>query len=273
MPDMILVTEKYESRRFLASRDGKASTMTLVLTVSGSMDPYAVKNAATGFAPPTQGAGFPLLWKQQVEVNCIGTDGGGIWEAQVRYDTSAPEPLSANDSFSFEISGGTQHITQALITSRYPASLPDQFGAIGVTDDGVTGADVYAPETTFEETHWFQEISPAYKGTLINIRGRLNSNAFRGLSPGEVLFEGVSARKMDSRFETPWSITYRFRVSRNALVSIGGFSDIEKGGFDLLDIRYDASVDGGTNQMVRRPVGVYVHTVYEYADFAALLIG
>lgn len=268
MPAQIEVTEKYDSRRLLVSRDGKASTFTMLLTVRGSMDQYAVKHAASSFAPETWGSSYPFLWKQQVEVQCIGHE---LWEAVVRYDTSAPEPLSANDSFAFDISGGTQHITQSFATASYPPGAPDEFGSIGVTEDGVQGADIYSPEMTFEETHFFAELSPTYKATLFLLRGRMNESSFRGWAGGEVLFEGVSARRQDNRYQTPWSVTYRFRVSPNATLSIAGVGDIDKAGWDLLDIRYEPTVED--NSLLHRPTRVYVHRVYRTADFSLLGIG
>lgn len=264
----IVVTEKVESRRLLASRDGKASTFDLLLTVVGTDSELAAKNAASAFCPEVWGSGFPQLWKQTVYVAPIGFE---IWEATVHYDTTAPEPLSANDSFEFAIGGGSVHITQALGTVAYPSTLPDNQGAIGVTEQGVQGADIFAPEMAFAETHWFAELSPAYKRVLFNLRGRVNSNPFRGWEAGEVLFEGVDARRQDNRYQTPWSVTYRFRVSPNAIVSVGSVTDIVKPGWALLDIRYEVS--SALTSLLRRPAGAYVHTVYESADFAALGIG
>lgn len=263
----INVLEKIESRRLQASRDGKASHYTLVYAVTGTMDQVAVKNAVNGAAPDVWGSGFPQYWKQSVEVNCIGLD---VWEAVVRYDTSGPEPLSANDSFEFELGGGSQHITQAFETAAYPASLPDQEGAIGVTDDSVQGADIYAPEMTFTETHFYDELSPTYKRTLFELRSRVNNAGFRGWDAGEVLFEGVSARRGDNRTTTSWGISYRFRVQPNRTVTIAGQS-IPKLGWELLDIRYEHGTD--SNALVRRAVGAYVHRVYELGNFALLGIG
>jgi hypothetical protein len=266
----INVLEKFESRRLQASRDGRASHFTLVLAVTGSMDQLAVKNAANAFAPEVWGSGFPQLWKQTVEIQCIGTEGDGIWEAVVRYDTSGPEPLSANDSFEFEIGGGSQHITQAYATTAYPSDLPNNAGAIGVTEDGVQGADIYAPEMTFSETHFYNDFSPTYKRTLFSLRGRVNSSAFKGWAAGEVLFEGVSARRQDNRTTTPWGVTYRFRVSPNEEVTVAG-NTFDKFGWDLLDIRFEEGVVSGNG--VRQAVGAYVHRVYLAGNFALLGIG
>ena len=101
--------------------------------------------------------------------------------------------------------------------------------------------------------------------------GAASDAAFKGWAAGEVLFEGVSARKQDSRFATPWSVTYSFRVQENAVLDIGPATGIEKNGWDLLDIRYE--IQAASDALVRVPIGAYVHQVYETADFSALGIG
>lgn len=268
----IVVTEKIESRRLLASRDGKASTFDLSLNVHGTMDGTAAKNAASAFAPEVWGSGYPQLWKQTVLVTCIGQE---LWEAVVHYDTSGPEPLQAESSFEFDIGGGTAHITQAIATVPFPPTLPDHRGAIGVKEDGdsldVQGADIFAPEMTFGETHLVADLAPAYKRVLFEMRGRVNDAPFKGWNAGEVLFEGVNARRQDSRFQTPWSISFRFRVQPNAIVTVGDVSGIVKPGWSLLDIRYEE--ESGASSLLKRPVGAYVHQVYQAGDFSLLGIG
>ena len=265
----IIVTEDIGSRTLTASRDGKASSIDFLLTVRGSMDQVAVKNAATAFVPDVWGTGSPQFYKQTVNVECVGED---VWKAFVHFDTTAPEPFSANNSFEFDIGGGTQHITQALATTAYPSTLPDHEGAIGVTSDGeVTGADIYTPEMSFVETYYFQELSNAQKRAMVLLKSHVNNAPFKGWEAGEVLFVGATARRQDNRFSTPWSVTYRFAVQHNAIVDVGAVEGIPKLGWQLLDIRH-RQVAGSTS-MLRVAEGAYVHTVYAFGDFSLLGIG
>lgn len=266
----ITVTEHFESGRLAASRDGRASTFDMVMNVTGTDDPVLAKNAAVAFSPEVWGTGFPRFWRQTVEVEPIGQE---LWRAVARYDTTAPETPSAEDSWEFETSGGTEHITQSLATvGAYPSGVADYQGAIGVTENGVEGVDKVVPTLTFRETHHFAELAPAYKITLANLTGKVNADTFRGFAPGEVLFLGVSARLADNRAATPWSVTYQFAAQatrRN--FTVGAITVEEKLGWDYMWVRYQASVASG--QVVRRPVAVYVERVYEFAPFAALGIG
>lgn len=259
----IKVLEKLTSRTLLASRDGKVSTYEVLLIVTGTMDPGAAKNAADFFSPPT--FGNPPLWKQTVLVEVIGPDS---WEAKVRYDSTAPESLSANNAFELEISGGTAHITSSLATAAYPPTLPDHGGAIGVTEDNVQGADVYSPETTFSFTRYYTEFPPSRVATLIGVRGKVNNTPFQGLGAGQVLFEGASVRLVDNRPGTPWVVTYRFRLQLNAIVSAGDSGPVDKAGWDLFEIRYEPVVVD--DALVQLPIGGYLHQVYERADFSVL---
>lgn len=270
----ITVTEKVESRRLVASRDGKASTFDLVLNVRGTANELKAKNAASAFAPEVWGSGFPQLWKQTVTVEPVVIDGeDSLWLATVHYDTSGPEPLSANDSFEFSTHGGTQNVTQALASvAKYPSDAPNYQGAIGVTDSGVEGVDIVVPQLTFRETHYFAELSGSYKLLLAALSGKVNSTPFRGFAAGEVLFIGVDAYRADSKHETPWVVTYEFAVQANrSNFVVGGIPVAFKYGWDYMWVRYGPSISEDT--LVRVPRSVHIERVYDFTSFAALGIG
>lgn len=268
----VTVTEKIESRRLTATRDGKTSTMDIILNVKGTDNELTAKNAADNNTPAVYGVGSPQFYKQSVTVEVIGHE---LWLATVHYDTSAPEPLSANDSIEFSTTGGTQNITQSLATvASYPSGAPNYQGAIGVSESGVAGADIVVPVLTRAETHFFAELSPAYELTLLDLTSTVNASTFRGFNAGEVLFLGADVRKQDNRHDTPWAVTYQFAVQRNrSSFSVGSIAVAEKRGWDYMWIRYAQVDDSETNSLLRVPESVHIERVYEYGNFALLGIG
>jgi hypothetical protein len=187
-------------------------------------------------------------------------------------------PETGDSSFSFDTSGGTQHITQSLSTpGRYaPAgkTAPNYQGAIGVTATDVTGVDITVPIYQFSETHYLASatVTNAYKGTLFSLTGRVNSGTFRGLDPGECLFLGASGSKRES--EDDWEISFRFAGSPNKTnLVIGDITVPSKKGWEYLWVRYAEAEDVAAKMLIQKPVAAFVEQVYEYGDFSAMGIG
>ncbi|MFQ5733662.1 MAG: hypothetical protein ACE5KM_17125 [Planctomycetaceae bacterium] len=195
------------------------------------------------------------------------------WAGSVRWGMRE-RPDTNDSSFSFDTSGGNQHITQALQTVGLYAPVgktaADYKGAIGVTDNGVEGVDITIPVYNFEETHYLPVafVDAAYKLTVFSLTGKVNSLAFKGFAPGECLFLGASGslRKHDQ-----WEVTYKFSASPNVSgLTMGGITGIAKDGWDYLWVRYVDQEDGAAKKLVRRPEAVYVERVYGRADLNTL---
>jgi len=265
----IVVTEKFESRRLTT---GKNAALDLVYNVFGTEDELAAKNAVEAASPRSYGSPSqsPYVLRQNIQVEPVGT---GLWTATVHYDTTGAEPTWALDSFEFDTSGGTQHVTQSLGTlGRYAASgwgCPDFQGAIGVSQNSVEGVDITVPVFNFAETHRFTSITDSYKLALFYATGKINNATFRGFAAGEVLFLGATGSKRDVYVETPWEITYRFAACRNRTnIVVGSIGGIAKRGWDYMWVRYAEHEDA--DALIKRPVGVYIERVYEDTNFAAL---
>ena len=56
-------------------------------------------------------------------------------------------------------------------------------------------------------------------------------------------------------------------------IIVNDITDIQKKGWEYLWVRYADEEDAGAKVVIKRPIGVYVERVYEYADFAGLGIG
>jgi len=196
----------------------------------------------------------------------------------VRYATPDGQLETGESSFSFDTSGGTQHVTQSLETvgtfAAQGVTAPDFRGAIGVTQDNVEGVDITVPVYAFAETHYLPAhvVTNAYKGILFNLTGKVNDASFKGLAAGECLFLGASGSRRET--EDDWEIAFRFAGSPNvAGLTIGDIPGVSKKGWEYLWVRYQDVEDDNAKMLIKKPIAAYVERVYDLADFAALGIG
>lgn len=218
----------------------------------------------------------------------IDHKGGGVWDVSVRYgreESQAADALPGGDpvtpeaplgpSYTFEMSGGTQHVTQSLQTvakhARPGKNPPDFKGAIGVNGDSVEGTDVTVPVFRFSETYSIPAglVTHGYKVVLFHLTGRVNNAPFKGFAAGEVLFLGASGSR---RGIEKWEISYQFAASPNAVgLQVGDIAGIAKKGWEYLWVRYGDVED--EKVLVKQPESVHVERVYEPGNFALLGIG
>jgi len=179
--------------------------------------------------------------------------------------------------FTFDTGGGTQHITQSLLTvGKYPPEAADFGGAIGYDGESVAGVDIVQPVQSFSETHYLKDnkITTAYKKGVSSITGTMNNDAFRGYNPGEVLFLGASGTRRGTSSDSLWDVTYKFSVSPNRKnFKVGDITVTEKYGWDYMWVRYADHVDDAKKTLLKKPVAVYIERVYKIANFGALGIG
>jgi len=268
----LTLTEKLDSRKWTT---GDNASVEMVYILTGTSDDVTAKNLIASSTAST----YNGLVRQSIQIEPEWVDtttGDGQWVATVRYGVRPPTEVGES-SFSFDTSGGTQHITQSLATiHRYGApgtTAPDFGGAIGVTHDNVEGVDITVPVYSFSETHYLDAavVTPAYKGTLFSLTGKVNNASFKGLAAGECLFLGASGSK---RGAEDWEITYRFAGSPNRTgLVVGPITGISKKGWEYMWVRYADSEDAAAKAIVKKPVAVYIERVYEEGNFAALGIG
>jgi len=268
----IVVEEKFDSRVSIA---GDNPSVELRYIVFGTSDDLAAKSELASGSPDI----YDDLPRQNIQIEPLAND---IWEGVVRYGLTeqSPPPQTGESSFSFDTGGGTQHITHSRGTVGICAApgitAPNFQGAIGVTDNGVEGVDITVPVYHFSETHYLADsvVTPAYKGTLFALTGRVNNASFKGLASGEALFLGAAGSKRGTDPEDDWEITFRFAGSPNVTgLTIGPITGVDKKGWEYLWVRYDEVEDENAKVLVQRPIAAYVEQVYEYGNFAALGIG
>lgn len=245
-------------------------TITSEYIVSGTSDEFAAQAALDAYAAILVGT----LVKQNARIT--GRISEDKWEGEVSWGKIDP-PETGDSSFSFDTSGGNQHVTQSLATVGTHAApgltAPNFKGAIGVTTGSVDGVDITIPVYSFSETHYIDValVTAGYKATLFGLTGTVNNGAFRGFSAGEVLFLGASGSQ---RGEEDWEISFRFVASPNVTgLVVGDITGIAKGGWEYLWVRYRDEEDTAAKALVKRPVAAYVEQVYPAGDFSGLGIG
>ena len=270
-------TENLDSRKYT---DGQSAELSY--TIRGTADEAAAIAKLNETAP----ANFNGLVRQPGTVEPVFVDEANpdrcIWTGTVQYSPYPFEafPQTGDSSFSFDTSGGSQHITQSLANvHKYAAAgqtAPDFKGAIGVTKDSVEGVDITVPVYTFNETHYLADelVTDAYKGILFNLTGKTNAAAFRGLQVGECLFLGASGAKRKTSGGVDWEINFRFAGSPNKTgLTIGPITGIAKKGWEYLWVRYADVEDTASKTLVKQPIAAYVEKVYEEGDYTGLGIG
>jgi hypothetical protein len=192
------------------------------------------------------------------------------WKVIVRFDAPQPyEDTTPEPVFSFDSTGGTQHITQSLQTvGRYgPSASTLLGGAIGYDGENVAGVDITVPVWNWQETYYLTDAelnTPAYYA----LTGTVNSDVFEGYQPGEVLFLGASGQK---RGNARWEVNFKFAASPNRTgIAVGPILVLSKDGWDYLWVQYGDDVDNTANIRIKKPVAAYVEQVYDRAPFSIL---
>lgn len=266
----ITISENIQSRR---STIAEKPSIELTFMLRGTSDDLAAKT----FILANTLEEYDGLVRESIELEPEWVDtttANGLWRVRVRY---GPYPQVGESTFSFDTSGGTQHITQSIETvGRYalPDKTPSDFkGAIGVTNDGVEGVDIAMPVYNWSETHYFPDsfVTLEYRGILKKLTARTNDKDWGGMEKGEVLFLGACGSK---RGLEDWAITFKFAASSNQTdLTIGDITGIEKKGWEYLWVRYVDDTDIGSASWVKTPKEVYVERVYKEGDFILLGIG
>jgi len=273
-------TEKYDSRTITTGSDGAAESAEFVYILRG----VSGESDARVLATNSTAAAYGALQRRQIEVKPIHIDTTNadacIWDVTVQYGQRDPrdEPEPGDPPvYSFDTTGGTQHITHSKGTIHAVAAkgFAPNFGrAIGVTQNSVEGVDITVPVFNFSETHYRspEVTTNAYRHAVFLLTGKVNSSPFKGFAAGEVLFLGASG---SMRAGENWEINYRFAAMPNAVnLQIGDEITIpSKKGWDYLWVYYGDHVDENAKMLVQRPVAAYVVEVYDYADFSPLGIG
>lgn len=279
----VVCSELQKSRRIVS---GKSAEFLYVVT--GTNSETAALAAVLAASAETYTFAAPIsvtLVRQPPEIDPVWvSDADGMWEARVQYQDdsrSDPPPQENESSFSFDTTGGSQHLTQSRSTAgKYPETAEDYGGAIGYDGERLEGCDITTPCFKFSETHYKAAsfVDDDYKRLVKLLTGKVNNAVFKGHEAGEVLFLGVTGSRRGRKPEDLWELTYSFAVSENETnltvgTGAGAITGISKEGWQYLWVRYEESVDSTAKVKVKKPKAVYIENVYRKANFSGLEIG
>lgn len=270
----ITMSESFESRERTVNKQGGAE---LRYIVKGSSNDQDVLDYALANLPST----YASMPRQEVRLRALGPDS---WEVMAHYAPNSatsqaqvdpvPPPEPGDKLHSWDTTGGTQHITQALATvsSHAPSGLtaPDFKGAINVTEDGVAGVDVTVRELVQQWTIVKTDAEVAtIDDYLYDLTGKVNNGSFYGYAAGECLFLGATGEQRIAGGD--WTITLKVAIQPNsASLTVGDITIASKKGWDHLWVLYEHTEDATAKKLVQRPRAAYVVQVYEYGDFTTL---
>lgn len=176
-------------------------------------------------------------------------------------------------TLSFDCGGGTKHITHS-ISQTIAHGTKNAGGAIGWNgkpDPEMEIAGVDVPTAQLRETYTkvilLSSITTTYKRLIASIVGKVNSKAFKGWAPGEVMFLGMSY-SCPAKGSTKVTVTFNFAIQLNETNAQIGSITVSKKGFEYVWALSSTSiVDGVPKADIE---AVYVDKVCEEADFALL---
>ena len=217
-------------------------------------------------------------------ITLVKSHGSGIFEVQAEYEQGVPD-RSANrkigDRFwSFDTTGGRETVIHGTLLNSQAApgtGAPPDPGTL-INWNGkhgerfhVAGAPKIVPAMRESCTAVFRnsDITGAYRRTVMELTGCLNTKAFRSWEPGEVLFLGASSGLpyKNANGTLIIEVTFRFAVRCNCReLEIGDVKLGAAGGWDIPWCIVEPDVNG------RTPVtrGAYLSSIYKKGDFSSL---
>ena len=217
-----------------------------------------------------------LIYRQPVEVEELADN---FWLGNATYVSTKGlgEEDIPPDTYSFDTTGGTQHITNSNHTDRYgPGNLPDFKGAIGVTDNSVQGVDILVAGYKFGKTVSKDNkiLTPQYLVALARLTTKVNDAPFLGFEAGEVLFLGAtgSIEQINGiNVEGRSDITMQFSANPNREnYKVGDITVAKKKGWDYQWVRYEYNDDDLAKKLIQKPAAVFIEEVYLKGSFSIL---
>lgn len=264
--DAVTSEELYESREVVDNTSAR-----LLYSIKGSADQGEILAKARAVSPAT----FEGFDRSTITITPTHADtdnaAKSFWLADVAYKlTDIPRAQTGDSDYSFDTSGGSQHVTTALGTPATAGGVSDHGNAINF-DPGtkrVNGVDIVAPKFSWTETHYLaaNDVNDSYIRKVFQLTGQVNNASFKGFAAGEVLFLGATGSK---RGDKDWEITFKFAASPNVDgFVVPGLAPVDKKGWQYLWVRYKM-VDGTLGM---QPVAeqVDVNEVYKDGNFSNL---
>jgi hypothetical protein len=242
-------------------------------TITGASDKETAIQLLLAKAPLTDGTNS--LTRDTCDAVAVDED-PETWIGTVNYRRAAyyeePEPAAGLTRYSFDISGKTERVTMSVsqdVNVRLGEQKPNFHGLIGVTRDGVNGAEVAVPQFEFTHTEYLpaSTVDTVYQLGVASLVGRTNDAVFYGHAQGTVMFLGATGTRTGTLFE----ITFRFLVDRDRILLVDGITATVPAHSVVTPYTRD-EVDATTFDLVKKIDAIIVDTVAVQDDFTALLI-
>lgn len=215
----------------------------------------------------------------EYEINEV--KGGGAYTYDVNYVKMSDAEygdmtnVSAPAKYSFDTSGGTANMKQALNTRDSFSILdppPNMNNGINWDGEQFNGVDVVAANIIEGQSLTVAEgkFTTDYKRKLAELTGTVNDADFKGWKKGEVLFLGASASDASDGYV---DINFKFAISPNETnISFAGFGIAEKRGWEYAWALYEEKNEEN-KPILPLAIAVYVNQVYKEMDFKDLGLG
>jgi hypothetical protein len=280
----------------LPADDHPAYPQNKAMFLGDDSDILALEIAYSLFPPgrwaPAQDPGSPDSFMILTTLKLEEVDNYGWWKASATYtyDINTGEGGSRGDvpgaptlpfvKIGFAVGGQTKKITQSLQILRADQALgsvarvildSDLVGnAIGLTEDGVEGAEIYASGLQLQITAYYfpQSVTWNFLKMMYAMVPSVNADQFFTFAPGEVLLYGVDGQATVSDIIP---ITFSVEVKPNIINQPDPpFVPLTCPGHSILDYRYVKSLDEGAQIILKMPTYRYVHRGYKATVFANL---
>ncbi|MEM6506037.1 MAG: hypothetical protein AAF711_11375 [Planctomycetota bacterium] len=249
--------------------------------IDGETTETAALAALLATAPNTVTVGGYAIPRRDDECRVDETEVLNVWEGTAVYAFGGGSVETDGVSLSFEVSGQNVHLNTGIrgaygsYVKESDPSIEAHEGLIGIVPPNtVEGVDVQVPQAAFTLSWTIpaSQFTQAYEKSIAQLVGKVNSNAFRGYDPGELLISRLGANQEDVREDVRMSAT--FSVSENVTDDINLGNNViiagGKDGWDYLWVTYTDFVDAQGGLIVPKPLGAAVSRVYHRANYSAL---
>ena len=208
----------------------------------------------------------------------------GLWEITCDWQTfREKEPTPASSSFAaavpefaFSFALSSEKIvkpigSQSVYKRTSDAATTPTIQMIGDQGDGKppAGVDLLVPEISFSEKRYLRwsAWTETTRNTFLRMIGKVSSTPFRSFDPGEVLCAGISGA---GRGRDDIELQFSYRVRENRTISVSGFDDFDKLGWQYLWPRHYLKVQGTEKIVTQEIQYLCLADVYEESAFTDL---
>jgi hypothetical protein len=279
----IEVIEKATSRGLNLATGGGADDSEFEYWVTGSEDQSAVASAVI--------AAIPFVVRLSLIPKTLKLEkleSYGHWSASIKY--ASPDKVDkpkqipraiGQATWSFDATGGTQKVFEALAQTASGANAPAAGKQINIDAGKVQGVDIVVPQLTLTINQKFagSTLTLPWVRAFAQLIGTTNDDTFLGFEAGELLLLGGNGTQpvaynddgTTTFGERDVSFQFAYSPNRDDLAFSGdriSVTGVTKKGHDYIWYAYETAEN--TDSLAADLIGVYVATVYEESDYTTL---